>query len=61
MKYYLFYLLAFWLLGYSVSKMLEDVENQAKLDIDEHERIAWGNGFERGVRSVDTGDVLRKT
>lgn len=52
MKYYLLYLLTFWLLGYSVSKMLDEVETNAMKDIDEHERRAWSSGFERGVGSV---------
>jgi hypothetical protein len=52
MKFYLLYLLTFWLLGYSVSKMLDEAETNALKDIDEHERIAWTSGFERGVKSA---------
>ena len=52
MKFYLLYLIAFWLLGYTVSKMLDETLTNAMKDIDEHERIAWSSGFERGVKSA---------
>lgn len=52
MKYYLLYLIAFWLLGYTVNKMLDDAEDNAMKTIDEHERAAWSSGFERGVKSA---------
>ena len=52
MKFYLLYVLALWFLGYTVGKMVHEAETNAMKDIDEHERIAWSNGFERGVKSV---------
>ena len=52
MKYYLLYVLALWFLGYTVNKMLDNEYDNAMKTIDEHERIAWSSGFERGVKSV---------
>ena len=53
MKGNILYLLALWLLGYAVNKMVEDAEAKALTTIDQHERTAFASGFERGVKSVD--------
>ncbi len=57
MKGDILYLLALWLLGYAVNKMVEDAEAKALRTVDEHERIAWSSGFERGVKSVEQYDI----
>ena len=53
MKADILYILALWLLGYAVNGLVKDAEVRALLTVDEHERIAWSSGFERGVKSVD--------
>ena len=53
MKYYLIYALAFLTLGWAVERMLEDIEDSAKRNLERAEIEAWSNGFARGVRSVE--------
>lgn len=53
MRYYLFYLLSLICLGYSVSYLIRQAREDAMRDIDQLERNAWSQGFERGVKSAN--------
>ena len=52
MRYYYIFLVTLYVLVWSVNRALDDAEKSAYKNIDEHERVAWSNGFERGVKSV---------
>lgn len=52
MKYYCIFLVAIYVAMWSVSRALDEVEQAAFKDIDEHEREAWSSGFARGVKSA---------
>ena len=62
MKGDILYLLALWLLGYAVNKMVEDAEAKAQLDLDSvSQRTAYEAGYQLAYNTYKhTDDVLRE-
>lgn len=51
MRAYLFYCFSLLCLGYAVNMLIQQARNDAMRGIDDLERTAWSNGFERGANS----------